>query len=298
MIRPNTLHLGDCLQIMAQLPDNSVDCVVTDPPYGILKGHKIETKLDLDLLANEFYRVLKPNSFYAFFGQMPTIVDWYLAAVKAGFKFREEIIWCKMSITPLGGKLKRLHEKIYILSKGTPQFHNVKGDFEDVAQSLTFAGLHNVESVYRELSYLRGVVNGKDLTQYIDRSNGRSHCDFMKDKYDDWNKFENSKSFNKETKNISTIWAFLPHNKKNRNPETGQIKHPTVKSIPLLERLVELCTPENDLILDPFLGSGTTALACINTNRRFIGCEIDAEYYETAKARIEKALGEKESKLF
>jgi site-specific DNA-methyltransferase (adenine-specific) len=65
-----------------------------------------------------------------------------------------------------------------------------------------------------------------------------------------------------------------------------------------LERLVELCTPENALILDPFLGSGTTALACINTNRRFIGCEIDTEYYEIAKARIEKALEAKTEKLF
>jgi site-specific DNA-methyltransferase (adenine-specific) len=279
---------------MAQLPDNSVDCVVTDPPYGILKGHKIETKLDLDLLANEFYRVLKPNSFYAFFGQMPTIVDWYLAAVKAGFKFRIDIVWCKKK-GGMGGNLqmKRSHEIIYIFSKGEVNYYKTKEIYSDVSQALVEYNLNDIQSVYRQLSYWKGIAQGKDLKSNTNNSN-------MQDNYflEKGLGKKDSKTLGRETSNFNTVWAFTTHNLKNRNPETGQIKHPTVKSIPLLERLVELCTPENDLILDPFLGSGTTALACINTNRRFIGCEIDSEYYEIAKARIEKALEIQKSKLF
>jgi site-specific DNA-methyltransferase (adenine-specific) len=68
--------------------------------------------------------------------------------------------------------------------------------------------------------------------------------------------------------------------------------HPTVKPVKLMEYLITLITPPNGIVLDPFLGSGTTAIACINTNRNYIGFELDKQYYDIANARICKAISE------
>jgi site-specific DNA-methyltransferase (adenine-specific) len=90
----------------------------------------------------------------------------------------------------------------------------------------------------------------------------------------------------------------LGHNSEHRNPIDGQIKHPTVKSIPCMERLIELCSFDNATVFDGFTGSGTTALACLNTNRNFVGFELDADYYEIGKNRIEKLQNSKNETLF
>lgn len=74
--------------------------------------------------------------------------------------------------------------------------------------------------------------------------------------------------------------------------------HPTQKSVVHIQQYIKLHTKENDVVLDPFMGSGTTAIACINTDRRFIGIEIDENYYNIASQRIEKALNSKQLKLF
>jgi site-specific DNA-methyltransferase (adenine-specific) len=72
----------------------------------------------------------------------------------------------------------------------------------------------------------------------------------------------------------------------------AQNNHPTVKPIKLMEYLVRLVTPKNGICLDPFMGSGTTAVACINTNRRFIGIELEPEYVEIANKRIQEELSQ------
>lgn len=76
------------------------------------------------------------------------------------------------------------------------------------------------------------------------------------------------------------------------------MQHPTQKPVRLMERLSALVTQEGDLVLDPFMGSGSTGIACINTGRRFIGYEIDDEYFGIAKGRLEEAEKEKSKELF
>ena len=76
------------------------------------------------------------------------------------------------------------------------------------------------------------------------------------------------------------------------------MQHPTQKPVRLLERLMALVTQENDSVLDPFMGSASTGVACINTDRRFIGIELDDNYFAIAKQRIETALKEKQQDLF
>ena len=78
----------------------------------------------------------------------------------------------------------------------------------------------------------------------------------------------------------------------------GNKVHPTEKPVELMQYYIENSSKENNIVLDPFMGSGTTGVACINTNRNFIGMELDDKYFEIAKERIEKATAEKESVLF
>jgi site-specific DNA-methyltransferase (adenine-specific) len=65
-----------------------------------------------------------------------------------------------------------------------------------------------------------------------------------------------------------------------------------------MEYLIEMVTPENGTVLDPFMGSGTTGVACVNTNRSFIGIEMDDKYFKIAEKRINKAIKDKQSQIF
>ena len=69
----------------------------------------------------------------------------------------------------------------------------------------------------------------------------------------------------------------------------NELKHPNEKPVGLLEWLISKCTEQNGTVLDPFMGSGSTGVACVNTGRKFIGMELDPGYFETAKQRIEEA---------
>ncbi|WP_256097294.1 site-specific DNA-methyltransferase [Brachyspira hampsonii] len=71
----------------------------------------------------------------------------------------------------------------------------------------------------------------------------------------------------------------------------------TQKPVALMERLVRLVSDENNTILDPFMGGGSTGVACINTNRKFIGIELDDEYFDTAVKRVSKAYQDKQEEL-
>ena len=99
----------------------------------------------------------------------------------------------------------------------------------------------------------------------------------------DTNRKEYTEGFLKDGITLSDVWTdipALPHNSKEKTP------HPTQKPIKLIERIIQISTNEGDLILDNCMSSGTTACACINTNRNFIGFEVDKEYYEYAEKRI------------
>ena len=281
--------LGDCLELIKDIPNGSIDCVVTDPPYtdgkiNVLEGHILQTQININEFTKEVYRVLKPNSFYACFGQMPTILAWYNSAIENGFKFRIDIVWCKKK----GGQggnlaLKKSHELIYIFSKGSPNYFKTKGNYSDVSQGLVEYNLKDIETIFRHLSYYNSVIdNGKKL------SDGAICTKPNDDYFTTKGGFKKSfgKVFGVSELSFSSVWAFSTHNNKHRNQQTGQIKHPTVKSIPLMERLIELLSDKNEIILDPFSGSGTTALACKNLNRNFIGSELDKQHYENSLERL------------
>jgi DNA modification methylase len=86
--------------------------------------------------------------------------------------------------------------------------------------------------------------------------------------------------------NFTNVWSFLPPTLSSRN---GTREHPTQKPEEVMARLAEMLSPEGATVLDPFMGSGTTGVACVQTGRNFIGIEIDPTYFAIAERRIEEA---------
>lgn len=286
---------GDCLELMKNIPDGSVDCILTDPPYNLLKGHKIETGVDIATFTKEVYRILKDDTFYAFFGRMPSILDWHNEAIKSGFKFKIDIIWNKKNGNlRQKNQLENIVELIWIYKKGNPVFKKINYPYEEVAVQNVFNGA-KADSIMRNLSYWKGIAKGKDLvskSRNIKKSNDNFYDrDILAPE-------KQSPILGAEEVNIKNIWAEISHNTAHRNPETGQVKHPTVKAIPIMEKLVNLTTNKNNTILDPFLGSGTTGIACANLDRNFIGYELDPDYFKIAEARIQNAVNKRDERLF
>jgi len=212
------LILGDCLELMKEIPDNSVDLILTDPPYGIKYKSNMRTKSPkFEMLANdnnstrfmvypEMYRVLKDNSAAIVFASWKNYAEDYIELSKY-FDIKNAIVWWKH-----GGGIGDLK-------------HTLITDYEIAI------------ICHKGKCKIRGKRSG-------------------------------------------SVWEC---NKVNPN----KMLHPTQKPEKLLEELIEKYSDSGTTVLDPFMGSGTTGMACVNTGRDFIGIEIDEDYFKIAQARIE-----------
>lgn len=296
-----TLYHGDCFDIFEQIPDNSIDFIAADVPYGILK-HKIETKIDIPRYFKECYRVLKPNSFNLFFGRQPTLTTWNAEAFKL-FDYKQEIIWYKRQRSSPMDDIGRVFENITVVMKGFRKFNQITIPYVDVVES--FAEYRDKDSVLRAMMFLMEAISDNEklngVRHYL--NGGDTICLTDKSKSNSPNSITsliNRTDYSRKIYGVikgflpQNIISFISHNKQ-RHDSTGNgggehnVKHPTVKPINMMEYLIQLCSNEGDTILDPFMGSGTTMLACLNTNRHGIGIELDADYFEIARDRVEAA---------
>lgn len=227
----NRVICGDCLEVMKELPDNCVDLVLTDPPYG-------RTNLEWDIFPTEslkhLCRLAKSQIIFS---------DIYLMCelVQSLDNFRYEWVWDKKCVTNIVNANKmplRCHE--YILCFGDLEYTPIKTG--------------NSGSPFGQI---------KKTTAIGTMSNGLD---------------ENAQSGVGYPKSIITIMR--PNNL------TGGGLHPTQKPVGLLKYLIQTYTNQGDTILDPFLGSGTTAVACKQLGRNFIGVEINPEYCAIAENRL------------
>lgn len=229
------LKQGDCLELMKDIPDNSVDLIVTDCPYHIVsdgctniprkdepsgifnrrntftqanaKSGKLFDYNDIEFKEwlPDVYRILKPNSHCYIMINARNLKKLQQECENVGFKFQQLLVWDKGNATP---------NRYYL-----------------------------------------------------------NACEFIL-----MLRKENAKNINNMgTKNILQI--------KNIRGKT----HPTEKPVDLLKVLIENSTNENDIVVDPFMGTGSCGIACKRLNRNFIGIELDEKYFEIAKRRIEEA---------
>ena len=229
---------GDCLELMKDIPDGSVDMILADLPYGTTRN-KWDSIIPLDLLWVQYKRITKDNGAIVLTAQAP--FDKVLGASNLGM-LRYEWIWTKEAGTGfLNAKKMPLknHENILVFYKKLPVYNpQMRLGFKPY---VTKKGNHG--SNYGED---KGAITKSDGSRYP-----LTVLNFARDK---------------------------------------DKLHPTQKPVALFEYLIRTYTNEGETVLDNVMGSGTTGVACKNTNRKFIGIELDEEYFKIAEGRINNEL--------
>ena len=210
----NTILHGDCIEKMHEMPANSVDFILTDPPYLVnyhsRDGRSVPNDNNdawLNPAFAELYRVLRPDSFAVSFYGWPSADKFLQAYRAAGFRVVGHLMFLKRYASSTG-YVKHLHESAYLLVKGTP---------------------------WRMAETIDDVIE----------------------------------------------WTY-----------TGNLLHPTQKPVEALQKLINAFCPANGLVLDPFAGSGSTLAAAKMLGRHWLGIELDATYFETARKRLREDIQE------
>ena len=222
---------GDCLELMKDIPDETIDMVLTDPPYGTT-ACKWDTIIPFEPLWEQYERVIKDNGAIVLFGSEPFSSRLRLSNIN---KYKYDWIWKKRPVNFLNAKKQPLRET------------------------------ENIMVFNSKVYFPQGLI-------YKPRINKRS----------------NSTETNGEhgRSNVS-LYTNYPRQLLEYVGERGL--HPTQKPVSLFEYLVKTYTNEGDTVLDNVMGSGTTGVACVNTNRNFIGMELEEKYFKIAEQRIEQA---------
>jgi site-specific DNA-methyltransferase (adenine-specific) len=260
-----SLYHNDCLEQMQLLPNGSIDCIITDPPYGTT-ACKWDSVIPFEPMWEQLKRVIKPNGAIVLFGSQP-FTSLLICSNLAMFRY--EWIWHK---NYSGGFIlakkqpMKYHENILVFYKEQPTYNPI---FES----------------YSESTYKRFQKNGKVNSEKMRKNEYRNEVQGIKKVQDEI--LLNRGAYPKSIQKFNGV------------PNCNSIRlHPTQKPIALMEYLIKTYTNESETVLDFTMGSGSTGVACVNTNRNFIGIEKELKYYEIAKARIEKALEAKTEKLF
>lgn len=243
---------GECLEVMKSIPDKSVDMVLCDLPYGTT-ACKWDVPLPLKQLWEQYDRITKKNAAILLFSAQPFTTDLICSNRK---NFRYEIIWQKTQVSGFLNANKmplRAHENILVFYKNLPTYNPIK----------TSVNRKNIGSA-KKPNLLRSQQYGKEsMMKTIWVETGlRYPTDVIK--FSNWN---------------GTLFG----------KNVSHVKHPTAKPVDLLEYLIKSYSNPGDTILDNCMGSGSTGVACVKTNRDFIGIELDDKYFSIAKDRIEAA---------
>ena len=303
---------GDCLEVMKDIPDNSIDLIVTDPPYGTMNtdgGRRIgingwDEEFEPNIIFSELLRVLRPNGKCVLFSQEPYTSKLITNAIPS-LPFSYRAVWLKNTFGNCLGANKNmmgLFEDICIYSKLNLDFKKENPLRTIMKKYITKYGkdflidLFEKEGRYTSkasarvnCSYKFGFNKGnridlmdKKLFDYLSQTvDFEETHEELKQIYDDYN-IKNPSVFN--------IWE--GGKSKSNVLEYAKDKegfHPTQKPVKLLEDLIKTFSNEGDIVLDFTMGSGSTGVACKNTNRDFIGIELDEKYFNIAKSRIELA---------
>ena len=240
MIELNKIYNEDCLEGMKRIPDQSIDCIICDLPYGTTSC-KWDNILPFDKLWEQYNRIIKDNGAICLFAAQP----FTSALVNSNIKnYKHHWIWDKGRGTG------------FQVAKYRPMMQT-----EDIIVFSCERGsiVYNPQMIKLD--------KPKRYT-YASSSNGTNPlARFGKKNYEVTHKYPtNIISIKKDSKSI----------------------HPTQKPVRLLEYLIKTYTNDGDTVLDNCMGSGTTAIACMNTNRNYIGFELDKYYYELSIKRIKE----------
>jgi site-specific DNA-methyltransferase (adenine-specific) len=279
--QPDNLYQADCTQAMQQLPAESVDVILTDPPYLYLKNQKLDRPFDEALFFAQCKRVLKKNGFIMLFGRGTSFYRWNTLLADLGFRFKEELIWDKgYSTSPLMA-VSRVHETVSLHAKGRGTVNKVKVPYLELKQ-------HDMEGVVADVKRLKAVLKNTASLNAV--------LEFLEtNKVKTLGSRGESTTISSQIAEVDRCASVMNAVRNGMNAKTiiKQARdhystiHPTQKPVKLLERLLALTAKQGMLCLDPFAGSGSTLIAASNMGLSYIGFELDDEYYTLSKERLE-----------
>lgn len=256
------IECGDCLKLMKQIPDESIDLTVTSPPYDNLRTYNGYT-FDFENIVKELFRITKNGGVVVWIVNDATIkgsesgtsFKQALYFKEIGFNLHDTMIWAKDTFSfPDPTRYGQSFEYMFVFSKGKPKAVNKICDRKN-----KWSG-----------TMVHGTSRNPDGTTF--------------------RKANDKKTAVKEYGERFNVWL-MPSEKANK---TG---HPAVFPKKLAIDHVLSWSNEGDIVFDPFLGSGTTAIACVETKRHYIGFEISEEYFDIACNRLDESETNEQLKL-
>ncbi len=244
------LMQGDCLELMKELPDASVDLILCDLPYGTT-ACKWDSVIPFEPLWEQYRRVAKRNAAIVLTASQPFTSSLVMSAIDL---FKYSWVWEKSRATGhvhAKNKPMKKHEDVLVFSRGVT--------------------IHKSQSIWRMNYYPQGLT--RKGAPKIRKAGGAA---------------DTVMGARPSHRDVLQEIEGYPHSIL-KVPSEGRTVHPTQKPVALMVYLIRTYTNGGDVVLDNCMGSGTTGVACANSGRQFIGMEMDAGYFETAQARIEAA---------
>lgn len=280
------LFHGDCMEYINTLEENSVDCIITDPPYfldtmdddwshdakigeiktrshinGLCVGMKFDVKQGQNLkkfihaVSLKLIQKLKPGGFFVCFSSSRMYHNLVSGIEDAGFQIRDQIIW------NFGTSQVKAFRQDHIIDRDK---HMTEDEKSTLKESLKHFRTPQLKSQFEPICIATKPIENRYIDNMIKWGTGLMHI-------------------NEDGKVSQNLLYFPKPSKK----EKGDFNtHPTVKPVELIKYLIDIYCPENGTILDPFTGSGTTAVAAVAKNRKFKGSEKNKEYIDIIKKRI------------
>lgn len=296
---------GDCLELMKDIPDGSVDMILCDLPYGTMNGAGLDgwknqttawdVRIDSNMLFEEYERILRRNGVAVLFSQEPYTSE-LRRHKQTNIEFAYPLIW------------EKDHFANALIAKKAPVSY-----FEDIsvffkvhdrqllnplrkyfADVMAFAGVSSCKEINKALGHRRA-----EHTFYIDTlqfslCTEKTYQQLIKhfgiDQMEGFKTFEECEEIErtfKRTFNLPEGQKYMGNVLKFKKDYNGF--HPTQKPVAIMEHLIKTYTNKGDTVLDNCMGSGSTGVACANTNRKFIGMEMDDTYFNIASERVSGA---------
>ena len=303
----NTINLGECIEFMKKIPANSIDMVCTDPPYfldgltndwnkktldekgssavvgNLPKGMKFDRNQSkkfnefYSIVSCEVFRILKPGGSFLSFSSPRLYHSMAMAIEDAGFEIRDMLGWIYTQSQVKAFSQDHIIDKDKNLSvEQKTELKNLCNNWKTpqlkpAIEPICFA-VKPIEGRYIDnfQKYSVGLMNTSDETK-----TGDSYFP------------SNILITENISQELDTVFLVA----KPKKIEKGEYNtHLSVKPVNLISHLIKLFTKEGAVVLDPFMGSGTTAVACIDTKRNYIGVELNSEYITITEKRISEAL--------
>lgn len=247
----NQIIQGDCLEVMKELPDKSIDMILCDLPYGKTAACEWDTIIPFEPLWEQYKRIIKDNGAIVLFGQEPFSSYLRMSNIK---NYKYDWVWDKnRGVGHLNAKIQPMM----------------------ITENICVFGMEKINYYPQMRKRKKPRQTKNNATPAVYGSTQKNFIgEFLYEKY---------------PVNLITF---------SKSAQKDLILHPTQKPVALFEYLIKTYTRPGEIVLDNCIGSGTTAVACLNTGRNYIGIEIEEEYVKIAEKRIEACKKQNQMRLF